>query len=199
LLTRSTPREKREESRERESSPEKSLRRSGLSRIGGPILRLAESLAVAVNPCGYSGKRERPEGLSGRQTVLTQGIPSLGKKERKKEKLRGVLNLNRGFVELGAYAINRLRRKPLIEFYAWNAPAASEREANDPGKPGRDPLRLARYYQSLLDTGKFESRAALARFLGVSRANVTQVLNRLKFCAGINPTSHRSATEIAAG
>jgi biotin operon repressor len=38
---------------------------------------------------------------------------------------------------------------------------------------------LARYYQSLLDTGKFESRAALARFLGVSRARVAQVLNRL--------------------
>ena len=37
-----------------------------------------------------------------------------------------------------------------------------------------------RYYQSLLDSGKFESRAALARHLGVSRARVTQVLNRLK-------------------
>ncbi len=93
---------------------------------------------------------------------------------------RGVLNLNRGFVELGAYAINRLRRKPIIEFFAWNAPSTSKKERNDPGKPSRDPFRLARYYQSLLDTDKFESRAALARFLGVSRANVTQVLNRLK-------------------
>ncbi len=53
-------------------------------------------------------------------------------------------------------------------------------QRSDPGKPARDPFRLARYYQSLLDTGKFESRAALARFLGVSRARVTQVLNRLK-------------------
>ena len=34
-------------------------------------------------------------------------------------------------------------------------------------------LRLARYYQS-------QSRAALARFLGVSLARVTQVLNHLK-------------------
>jgi len=41
-------------------------------------------------------------------------------------------------------------------------------------------MKLARYYQSLLDSGKVESRAALARFLGVSRARVTQVLNRLK-------------------
>jgi hypothetical protein len=88
--------------------------------------------------------------------------------------------LNRGFVELGSYALNRLRRKPIIEFYAWNAPPTTQEERGDPGKPRRDPLRLARYYQSLLDSGKFESRAALARFLGVSRANVTQVLNRLR-------------------
>ena len=82
-------------------------------------------------------------------------------------------------MELGSYALNRLRRKPIIEFYAWNPPPTSKKEQNDLGKPGRDPLRLARYYQSLLDTGKFESRAALARFLGVSRARVTQVLKRL--------------------
>ncbi len=92
---------------------------------------------------------------------------------------RAGLNLNHGFVELGSYALNRLRRKPIIEFYAWSSPPTSKLELNDPGRLSRDPLRLARYYQSLLDTGKFESRAALARFLGVSRANVTQVLNRL--------------------
>jgi predicted metal-dependent peptidase len=83
-------------------------------------------------------------------------------------------------VELGSYALNRLRRKPIIEFYAWTAPPTTKKARNDPGKSRHDPLRLARYYQSLLDTGKFESRAALARFLGVSRANVTKVLNRLK-------------------
>ena len=43
----------------------------------------------------------------------------------------------------------------------------------------RDPLKLARHYQSLLDSGQFENRAALARYLGVSRARVTQVLRRL--------------------
>lgn len=102
-------------------------------------------------------------------------------------------------MELGSYALNRLRRKPIIEFYAWNAPNAIKKERNDPGKPKRDPLRLARYYQSLLDTGTFESRAALARYLGVSRANVTQVLNRLKLCDDINPAVSRSETEIAAG
>jgi biotin operon repressor len=30
-----------------------------------------------------------------------------------------------------------------------------------------------------MDSGKFESRAALARYLGISRARVTQVLLRL--------------------
>jgi len=33
-------------------------------------------------------------------------------------------------------------------------------------------MKLARHYQALLDSGKFESRAALARHLGVSRARV---------------------------
>jgi hypothetical protein len=102
---------------------------------------------------------------------------------------RGVLNSNRGFVELGSYALNRLHRKPIIEFYAWNAPRTSKNEQNDPGKADRDRLRLARYYQSLLDTGKFESRAALARFLAVSRARVTQVLNRLHNTSEMPPSS----------
>ena len=116
---------------------------------------------------------------------------------------RGVLNLNRGFVELGSYVLNRLRRTPIIEFYAWNSPPARKKERNDPGKPGRDPLRLARYFQSLLDTGKFESRAALARFLGVSRARVTQVLNRNQRSSGVSlanqPSLENAPPESAAG
>ena len=39
-----------------------------------------------------------------------------------------------------------------------------------------------RYYQSLLDSGRFENRAALARYRGVSWAKVTQVLRRLLAC-----------------
>ncbi len=41
-------------------------------------------------------------------------------------------------------------------------------------------MKLARHYQALLDSGRFENRAALARHLGVSRARVTQVLRRLR-------------------
>ena len=49
----------------------------------------------------------------------------------------------------------------------------------DNSQEPRDPLKLARYYQSLLDSCQFDNRAALARYLHVSRARVTQVLKRL--------------------
>ena len=40
-------------------------------------------------------------------------------------------------------------------------------------------MKLPLYYQSLLDSGVVQTRAELARYLGVSRARVTQVLRRL--------------------
>jgi hypothetical protein len=107
--------------------------------------------------------------------------------------------LNRGFVELGSYALNRLRRKPIMEFYAWNTPLTTEKEPIDQSRSGRDPLRLARYYQSLLASGKFESRVALARFLGVSRARVTQVLNRLKLVSETTSSSDFRCASKALG
>jgi hypothetical protein len=61
----------------------------------------------------------------------------------------------------------------------WNGSSDTVLEAEAAPKEKRDSLKLARYYQSLLDSGQFESRAALARFLGVSRARVTQVLRRI--------------------
>jgi hypothetical protein len=75
--------------------------------------------------------------------------------------------------------LKRLRRKAFITFFPWNGSIEPESKvAATPMEP-RDPLKLARYYQSLLDSSKFENRAALARYLGVSRARVTQVLKRL--------------------
>ena len=67
----------------------------------------------------------------------------------------------------------------VIALYPWNGSIEPEPEVPARPKEPRDPLRLARYYQSLLDSGQFENRAALARYLGVSRANVTQVLKPL--------------------
>jgi Mn-dependent DtxR family transcriptional regulator len=62
----------------------------------------------------------------------------------------------------------------------WNATSDAKLEPEPASVERRDPLTLARYYQSLMDSGKFESRAALARYLGVSRPRVTQVLRRLE-------------------
>ena len=90
---------------------------------------------------------------------------------------RGVQHSHHGFVEFGAFS--RVSRGSL-SFYPWNAlPTIPETPAKKTAST-RDPLRLARYYQSLLDTGEFKTRADLARFLGVSRANVTQVLKWLE-------------------
>lgn len=79
-------------------------------------------------------------------------------------------------MELGAFAVNRLRRAPVITLTAWNSPKV----APEPQQPKIDPLRIARYYQSLLDSGKFESRAALARFLGVTTFDAAGVLTSNK-------------------
>ena len=74
----------------------------------------------------------------------------------------------------------RLHRAAVIAIIPWNGSIAPEPKPAAPPKERRDPLKLARHYQSLLDTGRFENRAALARHLGVSRARVTQVLGRLQ-------------------
>lgn len=58
---------------------------------------------------------------------------------------------------------------PSRQFYPWNAPPQRQKATKN------DPLTLAIYYQSLLDSGQFENRAALARFLGVSRARVALI------------------------
>ena len=63
--------------------------------------------------------------------------------------------------------------------FPWNSFSDAKPKTAPVAKERRDPLKLARYYQSLLDSGSFENRAALARHLGVSRARVTQVLRRL--------------------
>jgi hypothetical protein len=84
------------------------------------------------------------------------------------------------FIERGTLQVNRLRRAAVIALLPWNAASDAKLDPKPaPSKACRDPLKLARYYQSLLDSGNFESRAALARYLGVSRPRVTQVLRRL--------------------
>lgn len=80
----------------------------------------------------------------------------------------------------GNLQVKRLRRAAVIAIFPWNGSIDPIPEPKPVPKERRDPLKLACYYQSLLDSGKFESRAALARYLGVSRARVTQVLGRIQ-------------------
>jgi hypothetical protein len=87
--------------------------------------------------------------------------------------------LDSSFVERGTLQLKRLHRAAVIALFPWNSSSIPEPKATLVPRERRDPLKLARHYQSLLDSGKFESRAALARYLGVSRARVTQVLRRL--------------------
>ena len=86
---------------------------------------------------------------------------------------------NQGLVELGAYEINKLRRPVRVRFYEWKQVSAIPVPQNKPKGPRYDRMRLAHQYQSLLDSGEVQTRAELARYLGVSRARVTQVLKRL--------------------
>jgi hypothetical protein len=87
--------------------------------------------------------------------------------------------LEPGFIERGTLRLKRLRRAAVMEVIPWNGSSEPEPKASATPNEPRDPLKLAHYYQSLLDSRRFENRAALARYLGVSRARVTQVLRRL--------------------
>ncbi|WP_417850641.1 hypothetical protein [Thalassoglobus sp.] len=86
---------------------------------------------------------------------------------------RGGLNPNRGFIELSAFRAKRLRRLPHVEIFKWNSIADQIRVESTAKKPKRDRIRLALKYKALLDSGRFASRAVLARHLGVSRVQVT--------------------------
>jgi hypothetical protein len=94
---------------------------------------------------------------------------------------RGDHSANQPFVEVGAWRITNLRRgAKRITFYPWTAVDAIPTSSPAKPKAKRDPLALARYYQSLLDDGTVTNQAELARHLGVTQARVSQVLRRLK-------------------
>lgn len=84
------------------------------------------------------------------------------------------------FIERGTLCLKRLRRSPQISLYPWGSGFPEKLEPRPLPKERSDSLKLARHYQALLDSGKFENRAALARYLGVSRAWVMKVLGRIQ-------------------
>jgi hypothetical protein len=94
---------------------------------------------------------------------------------------RGDHSANQPFVEVGAWRITNSRRgAKRITFYPWTAVEAIPTSSPAKPKAKRDPLALARHYQSLLDSGQFKNQAELARHLNVSQARISQVLRRLK-------------------
>jgi hypothetical protein len=99
--------------------------------------------------------------------------------ELRPEARRVSQHANRGLVEQGAYATRQLRQRRSYHFYPWNRDAAKLEPQMARSAEPRDRLRLASHYQALMDSGEFESRAALAQYLDVRRARVTRVLNRL--------------------
>ena len=88
--------------------------------------------------------------------------------------------LAEGLIERGTFQLKRLHRAAVIALFPWNGSSVPEPKVPAAPRESRDPLNLARYYQSLLDSGQFANRAALAGYLGVSRSRVTQVLRRVK-------------------
>jgi len=75
-----------------------------------------------------------------------------------------------------AYEINKLRRATKVSFYEWTPVSAIPHPQNKPRGPPCDRVKLAREYQSILDSGVVK----LARNLGVSRARVTEVISQLQ-------------------
>ncbi len=104
--------------------------------------------------------------------------------------------LDSQFIERGALFVRRLRRRPVIVLHPWTAHSDEMPAKTSARKARPDGMKLARHYQALLDSGKFESRAALACHLEVSRARVTQVLRRLNSIANIDQTCKAHAAQL---
>ena len=144
-----------------------------------------QQLDIRPTPLGWSNLRhEEKMGIAvGRfhRRALTRQQESIVNLVLAVQKApRGGLDPNRGFVEIGNFRTKRLRRLPHIEMFKWNSILDQTRLESEVRRRRRDRMRLARHYQSLLDSEVVTTRAELARFLGVSRARVTQVLKRLK-------------------
>ncbi len=87
---------------------------------------------------------------------------------------------NRCILDRGVWQVKKLRRGQVVELTPWATLFSVDPVPAGPEFVKRDPLALARLYLSLLESGLAKSRADVARYFGVSRARVTQVLRRLE-------------------
>lgn len=113
------------------------------------------------------------------QRVLSKPVHRLIPQTEKAPRV--VHSANRSLIEQGAWKIKRLRRQHIVELHPWSSPQSLPSAPAEPHRVNRDrdPLALARLYQGLIDAGIAKNRAEVARYFGVSRARVTQVLRRL--------------------
>jgi hypothetical protein len=127
-----------------------------------PLRQTAESGRESLRriETGERGVGEKRTGLS---SLYSQGA------EADRDPLRVLdmssprrTQLEPRFIERGMLRLRKLRRAAVIEVIPWNGPSDPRPSQPVPNEP-RDPLKLARYYQSLLDSGQLENRAALAR------------------------------------
>jgi hypothetical protein len=163
--------------------PESAESSGAFSTNAPPAATNRELLALSRNRLQ---RRQRPKSLANsprHRRRLSRGLAvnPRGARVRKRKKAPRVgHSANHSLIELGTWRVKRLRRRHIVELYPWTS---SDLVASAPAKAqavNRDPLALARFYESLLESGIVDCRADLARYLGVSRARVTQVLRRLR-------------------
>ena len=86
---------------------------------------------------------------------------------------------NRLTVEPGAWYFKHLRQSRATLTLPWKGLNKVPKPAPKPKVLRGDPKARARQLQAMLDAGEVKHRAELARRLGLSRARITQILERL--------------------
>lgn len=86
---------------------------------------------------------------------------------------------NTGLIDRGVSRIKRLSQWQVAELTPWSNLSSLNSTVSAPLSVKRDPRAQAPLNQCLLDSGLARNRADVARYFGVSRVRVTQVLNQL--------------------
>jgi hypothetical protein len=89
------------------------------------------------------------------------------------------LNSLAAYTEIGAWKKRYLRQTRKIDIHPWTA--QKDLPVTWDHRPGVKacPMERAKKLQALIDSGQVKNRAALATYLGVSRARISQILHRL--------------------
>jgi hypothetical protein len=152
-------------------------RASGTIGENDPMIKVAQKAAQSEHARG--GKHKNLESTLNRGGLRNSFPCSDLREDTTIASSPSLSQLDPYFVERGTLVIKKLQRSRVIVLHPWNESVDESTSPKPTPNERPNGMKLARHYQALLDTGRFESRAALARYLGVSRARVTQVLKRL--------------------